>query len=428
MGTFHLYTDRRGRKEPGIYEDAEGRKYLRIKEAGRKFYSYISLKTKSLEAAKEARDARQAARVASKLGLAVQNPDRAAKEARATVPAVIARYVKDGYPDKKGVPRAGKRHWKAEEGYCKTLLSYAWGKPAPDLAQHDLDEYHAWRVAQVAAGNRARDGHRTTDLELNTLNNAMRWAVRKEMFKHNPIAARARYHTAKDATHCREYSFASADGLHAAAGALMSSRRSEVFGWQLLFEGLSGLRTEEVLRLRLDAKHDEPGFVEGDFLHVRRAMKASKDNPCVLINDGLKETMRAHRIWHAARYPQSPWFFPGRDRKAGKPVDKGILTKALDRLHRSGKLKEKHTSHGARAFYIKVRRSQRASDTRIAFEINHTGGVGTIEQVYGTAPEGWRSGKNTPMSWIPTGAPAWSKTKGVNFSKTQAPVVPSFDI
>ena len=78
MGTFHLYTDRRGRKEPGIYEDAEGRKYLRIKEAGRKFYSYISLKTKSLEAAKEARDARQAARVASKLGLAVQNPDRAA--------------------------------------------------------------------------------------------------------------------------------------------------------------------------------------------------------------------------------------------------------------------------------------------------------------------------------------------------------------
>ena len=49
MGTFHLYTDRRGRKEPGIYEDAEGRKYLRIKEEGRKFYSYISLKTKSLE-------------------------------------------------------------------------------------------------------------------------------------------------------------------------------------------------------------------------------------------------------------------------------------------------------------------------------------------------------------------------------------------
>jgi hypothetical protein len=125
VGTFHIYTDERGRKEPGIYEDDQGTKYLRLHEDGRRFYSYVALKTTSITEAIKLRDARRTAGVAHKLGVTAISPEEASKLAQVTVPVVIKRYQKDGYPNKRGVPWPDGRHRKAEEKYCETISGHA---------------------------------------------------------------------------------------------------------------------------------------------------------------------------------------------------------------------------------------------------------------------------------------------------------------
>src|ERR1019366_9167345 len=187
MAAYKLCVDANGRKEPSVYENEDGWKYLRVRENGKN--NRIPLETMSLRKAVELRDQRRGAQVVAKLGLAVA-PDDAAAQAKVSVKVVIERYQQDGYPNKKGVARRDSKHLKAEQAYCETLLKFFNGTaPAERLDQNTLDQYHDWRVAQVVA-KRPGNGHRTTDLELNTLNNAMRWAVRKKLLKSNPIATR----------------------------------------------------------------------------------------------------------------------------------------------------------------------------------------------------------------------------------------------
>lgn len=437
----------KGNKEPGIYEDAAGRKYIRPRLTNGQ-RPYLSLGTKSISEAIKMRDSRKAAKSAAKIGIAIE-PEAAAQKASVSVAKVIHRYQADGYPGKKGVLRNPGRHLAEEVRYTKTLLNYFnTESSAADLVQNDLDEYKDWRVARIKANDRkrleskgeqyidskAQRGLRTVDLELNCLNNAMRWAVRKNLLKSNPIASRARYHTITDAIHCREFAAANCTELHHIAGSLMASRRSETLGWQLLYEGMTGLRSEETVRLRIDARPDEPGGIteDGQSLCVRRAQKSKKQNSYVLIHKGLKRVMQAHRIWHAQRYPLSPWYFPGRDKRSQKHIDKDVLTKALGRLYKIfvdfrdqepdpkkfpsvPHLTKKYTSHGAgRAFYVLVRRSHGISDAQIAFELNQTGGVGTLEQVYGLPPEHWKDGRSPKLSWLPSKEYfAWKQIKKI---------------
>jgi len=263
-----------------------------------------------------------------------------------------------------------------------------------------------------------------------------------------PIASRARYHSAPAAKHCREYAPTDTDELHQVAGALMSSRRSKVLGWQLLYEARTGLRSEETVRLRLDARPNEAGGLtaDGGSLCVRRAEKPKSYNPYVRVHEGLADVMAAHKIWLAKRYPSSPWCFPGRERDAHKHVDKSALTKALDRPHQvflefrktesdpakfpeQPHLTRKYTSHGAgRAFYVYARRCQGADDPQICYEINHTGGVGTLEQVYALPARHWKNGQALGMPWLPKGSPAWSRIKGLDFSALHVTTGVSYDI
>jgi integrase len=184
-----------------------------------------------------------------------------------------------------------------------------------------------------------------------------------------------------------------------------------VLGWQCLYEALTGLRTEECLSLQMDARPDEPGGItsDGSSLCVRRADKARNENPYVEARLAVKQLLKAHRSWHQARYPNSPWYFPGRDGRSA--VYKCALTKALDRLFRKKLLNKKFTSHGFRAFYVLIRRSQGASDTQIAVELNQLGGVKTLEDVYGKSPPHWLNGKARRLSWFPKGKPSWTKIK-----------------
>src|SRR5208283_4415313 len=132
-------------------------------------------------------------------------------------------------------------------------------------------------------------------------------------------------------------------------------------------------------------KSDEPGGLteDGGSMCVRRAKKSSCDNPYIEVHAGLKQALKAHKAWQRKRYPGSPWYFPGFDKPMEGPVNKSALTKALARLFansernkkvsdpkkRLPELRKKFTSHGARAFYVFVRRSQGATDSQIAFEI-----------------------------------------------------------
>jgi hypothetical protein len=191
---------------------------------------------------------------------------------------------------------------------------------------------------------------------------------------------------------------------------------------------------------------------------VRRAKKSTTFNCNVKVHEGLEMVLAAHRIWKASRYPLSPWYIPGRcktlsegegDEAQGadaqdlptetgylKHADKGALTKALNRLYQvyatfrksenepkkfpeKAYLTRKYTSHGAgRAFYIYARRCQGALDTEICYEVNHTGGVGTLEQVYGLPAKHWQNGDAPGMDWLPKDPKdyAWNKIKGVDFS------------
>lgn len=325
MSTYRLFVyekgPQKGLKEPEIYEGPEGRKYLRIREGGHD--SMISLKTTSITEAIKLRDARQRAKTAAELGVAVE-PKEASKKAKAaltTVRTVVKRYLQDGCPNKKGVARPAGMHLAAERDRCETLLEYFNAEaPGADLIQNDLDNYKDWRVARViekekAAAKKkgkeyepdAQTGLRTVDLDLNCLNNAMRWAVRKILLKANPIAGRVHFYTKSDATHCREFAPENASELNQVAGVFMASRRTETLGWLLLYEGATGLRSEETVLLRMEARSDEPGGItpDGGSMCVRRARKSKKFNLYVQVHEGLKLIRQAHEIWHAKRYPLS---------------------------------------------------------------------------------------------------------------------------
>jgi len=123
------------------------------------------------------------------------------------------------------------------------------------LKPKTLDSYHDARCLELMdpealEGDEAelKKWHRITDLELNTLNSALKWAFRQEKIESNPIANRTRYYSAKDARHAREV-----------ARILMGNKHSEAIGWPRLIETHTGLRLKEALNLQVDAPIDEPG-------------------------------------------------------------------------------------------------------------------------------------------------------------------------
>jgi len=396
--------------ERGLYLNPEsGTYFIRIQTGGRD--TFQSLETTRKAEAKKRIYERRGAKAASRLGMGIVDPDKP-KAAPVTVAEVINAYKAAGFPDRKGKPRPEGRHIRCETDACETLLSYfKGGQLAEYLRPMALDDYHDWRVEGVSKG----DGHRTTDLELNTLANALQYAVRRELIKVNPLAGRVRYHSSTNARHAKAMAPSDTEELHEIVGHLFAERRSEVLGWQAMFEAQTGLRTNEALTLRMDARPDEPGGLtaDGGSLCVRRSKKSGRENPYVQVHAGLRQLLDAHKAWHAQRYPKSSWYFPGRDRDADQSADKSVLTKALARLHKTKLVKKKITSHGLRAFYVMVRRSNGISDSQIAWEINHIGGVSTLESVYGAVPPHWLDGNGPKLGWIPKSAPAWSKIKPV---------------
>jgi integrase len=259
--------------------------------------------------------------------------------------------------------------------------------------------------AAVQAYGNQRGAPRSADLELYTLNNVLTFAVRSSLLESNPIAHdRPKFHRSVDVKHCREFAPASGDELHRLATKLLAKPQTEPLAWQLLLEAFTGCRTSEILDLRMDAKdRTEPGYIEGDWLWLRRRKNGT--NPFALIHPALREAIDAHHKWHAARFPKHPFWIPHRYNRA-KPANTTGLTQALHRICPELGL-PKRTSHGLRAFYVTVRRSQGASDAQIAAEIGDATGATLIASTYGAVPPNWTgsagltfSGEHVPRAHL----------------------------
>jgi hypothetical protein len=121
-----------------------------------------------------------------------------------TVADVLDFYEKSGCPDKRGRMRYNPATQTPadyrELPYLSTLREGFAGKTVNELRPKNLDAYHTWRCLELQAKvgpsageeEKLNRGHRTTDLELNTLNSALKWSVRQEMIPANPIASRSR--------------------------------------------------------------------------------------------------------------------------------------------------------------------------------------------------------------------------------------------
>lgn len=324
-------------------------------------------------------------------------------EAKPVVSQIIKDYVAAQYPDRYLKPKTG-RTLESERLNCETLLDYWNGTPWDKVLPLHWDAYHAHRLKKInGEKTTGLRGDRAIDLERNTLNNAFKLALRRGIITSNPIRDFAKFHSSTAVRHCREFKPNDADELHAIAEKFFETDRAEL-GWQLLIEACSGLRTSEVLMLRMDASRPgEPGYVdpEGN-LHVQRCK--SGINPFVHLNDGLKAVLAAHKAWHAANHPGNPYYIPGK--VAGEPMSRTALSHGLQQV--SETFGRKITSHGMRAWYVLIRRSWGVEDGIIAIELGQGSGAGLIATTYGSVPANWRNGGGPKMSWLPKGEPAWS--------------------
>jgi hypothetical protein len=351
--------------------------------------TYRSLRTKNLKFAKE-----RYQNLCSHNGHVAEN--------KLKVGEILDRYEEDGYLDENlenrpaGTEAEEKRH-------CLTLRKFWTEIRFQEVSDPNCDSYFLWRKRpeNLKQGN----GRRTTDRELNTLNNAFKYAKRLGLIRVNPLADRPRYQKSTSVKHCREFCPRNADELHEAATLLFQHQHSVVLGFQLLAESYSGLRTQEVLKWG----EDNFGTTTPDAknLYVWRLKGQHHNNPYCSNHEGLQAVLKAHAAWKKEYFPGSPWFFPSH---CGGPVGKGALAHALRRLHKTGKLKRKLTSHGAgRGFYVLVRRSQGATDEAIAFEIGHSSNGACIKSTYGGIPDNWRNGGGPHLSWLPLKADlAWN--------------------
>ena len=377
-----------------LYIDDDGTYFLRICEGGVDTNRCLNTKVfGGKDGARAARDAFLLQRTAADLGVG-HSPTRK----RSTVSAVLDRYEADGHPDKTGTERGDVKHV-TEEKRALPLLRAFFTCDTEEIDQDMLDKYRAYRKKNVKAGSNVT-GDRTTDLELGCLANACRWALRKKMIRFNPMLGRVKYHKSSKARHAKDVQPVSVDELHEIAAEMFKDKRSEVLGWQLLWEGSTGLRTNEVLLLRRDAEPGQPGHIADGGLCVRPSKQKDANTAAYIeLRPDLSLLLKAHQKWLKRRPGQ--WWFPGRDKTKDQPVGVDSLTHRLEKMFQAKLVKRKITSHGARALFVLIQRSNGVPYQQIAAQLNQIGGVATLILAYGRVPQFWVDGRGPKYTWTP---------------------------
>lgn len=356
-----------------------------------------SLKTKNLKIAKERYEK-------------IKGTQGNVAESKLKAGEIIEKYGEDDYPGEDLQKRRDET--KADEKrHCDKLKKFWANIRCADICEATFRKYFRWRTKpeNLTYG----EGRRITDRELNTLNNAFKHAKSEGTIRDNPVADRPKFQKQSSVKHCREFMPQSTDELHDSGAVFFQHPNSVVLGFQMLYEANTGLRTIEILHLG----EEYFGQLTEDqkYLKVWRCKGQHSVNPYVLAHDGLRALYAAHQAWKAACYPDSKKFFPSH---CGGTVEKCALAHAL--RNKAPRFARKLKSHGMRAFYVLVRRSQGASDAQIAHEMGHTSGGACITSTYGGVPDEWRRGEGPHMSWIPKKF-AWEdlQKNGWKFEKKQ---------
>lgn len=398
-------------KADGIYQDSHGTLYERPTIDGRR--TWRKLDSVTVRDAKAEMAGKRTLQAQSALGL-VRDPYA---PPAATVAELAEGYIKAGCPKKSHHARTGTQ-LAQEVDRIDTVLRHLGSYQADGLKPKDAHAFAAARRSEMREGF---TGGRTIDMELSTLMSLLNWSIGVgKLDKLPPVCLNRPKFRQETVVHCRDNMPQDANELHALAAYLFDDPRSESLGWQLLLEAFTGCRTAEVLKMRWDAKPRQAGFIEGDWLWLERSKGGV--NPFAQIHPDLRDLLEALKRWRDTRYaiacreaiemqlpvPElSPYFVPS-NRCPGKPCNKGSLTHALSRIGPiiagEGAVR---TSHGLRAYYVTVRRSQGISDAQVAAEIGDKSGASIIVSTYGAIPDNWRGGKS--LDWIPQEKePAWS--------------------
>jgi hypothetical protein len=387
------------RVAPCIYRhEPTGALYERGNIGGRP--TFKKLASQNITEAKDELIQERAKRLRIERGLERAEDDRQAW----FVSEVLRDYLAADCPDPRHERKRPARTEYEEKRRVEILLRFFRSQRVRDLNPEICSDYAKWRMKRVRIG---ATGRKSVEHELHTLNNALRHSH----LSTEPIRHRKAYYRASEARHCRDCSPESGNEFHEIAKLMLSGNiRGQVLGWQMLFEGMTGVRTRECLALRMDAKRrSEPGFAEsGKWLWLKRSKQGV--NPFVVLEGRpeMKALLTAHRKWHRETFPDSPWYFPSPE-DPSNPVTARALVRKLAELHKAGDVARKMTSHGMRAFYVLVRRSQGAPDGQICSEIGDKT-ISLIENTYGALPPNWKGGKE--ISFMPAkGQPAWSFVK-----------------
>lgn len=355
-----------------------------------------------------------------------------------TVAKLLDDYRAAGCPDTRGQLRTG-GSLETEQRNLTTLS--AWWAPhlAARITDGQRDAYRVHRRDTVRVG----DGARTTELELGTLNNALRWAWRTELLRELPRSMKTSYRDPKTIAHRRHQMPTCGDELHALAawcfeqggaavpaavdGVSPSTRGNrsgtsqgqfECYGWALLLAAHTGLRIGELAMLQASPQRAgldyPPGFMDDKFLRIRREKHGR--NPKIALDDPtrphLRPLLEAIRTWHAVRYPNNPHLLPGaRDatplnvRGVGRTLDAAASVLGVG----------KRCPHGLRAYYASTRLAQGITPDTVATELGQSSGDELVRDVYGVDPDDFDREQWTSLAdrftWLPNTAdkqPAWN--------------------
>jgi len=220
-------------KGQGLYKHTpSGKLYWRTEVNGKRTFHVIE--ADNIKLAREEIEALKKAR---------KTPPKAAQ---ATIMGqVINKYRADKYPDKHKQKRPASTEAE-EERHCVLLMEH-WGEVLiSSSGPAECDRYHTKRIGEIKEGC---EGNRTVDRELNTLNNACRWAAWSEFISSNPVADRPRYQPANKVKHCREFMPSSAEELHTNAKPLFQHPHTVVLAFQKRIGRVAQCRVKEVFIL-----------------------------------------------------------------------------------------------------------------------------------------------------------------------------------
>lgn len=400
MGFFQIeYGIYRHTERPGFYH--------RPIIGGRR--TWRKLKSTTLTMARKEFSALKTRQLEAKLGVALDPYSKLL-----SVGVLAKEWRRLNCPDRRGRERSGD-YLAAEVAKLKRLLPFWKDREAREIDPEDCRDYHAWRTKQRKKGS-TLTLNTSVDRELQTVSNILHWAARnprKTGLRFNPLAInRPKFVDARQVRHCTAVMPMTDEIFHQYAAWLLASDITRPLGWQYLLEGLTGARTREILNCRTDStKPNQPGYQDETALHIHRLKKGIEPWALLEVVPGhapLRDCLVAFHNWHDQRYAHCAWFIPGRngkDHSIKKPARRTSLNHALRRASKELNLPIV-TSHGLRAYYVRVCRSLGIDDSEISKRLGQRDPM-QVKETYGTVEPGWFNSRK--MDFLPDGLPAWTQ-------------------